>query len=83
AVKFSVSALNLFSASSNDILVRVEFSKKRFTIVTSRKEGTFFTGLYKTSLNCFAVERISCMSSCFRSLIPNRCGVESFIKKRR
>ena len=31
-VKFIVSALNLFSASSKDIRVRVEFSKKRFRI---------------------------------------------------
>jgi len=54
-LKLMASALNLFSASSNEILVLVEFSKNKFTMVTSRSEGTFFIGLCKTSLNCSAV----------------------------
>ena len=50
-----VSAERRFSASSKDMRVRVEFSKNKLTMVTSRKEGTFFIGLCKTSLNCCAV----------------------------
>ena len=51
AAKFNTSALNLRSASSKENRVRVEFSKKRFTIVISLSDGTFFTGLCNTSLN--------------------------------
>jgi hypothetical protein len=54
AVKFKTSADNLLSANSKDILVLVEFSKKRFTMVTSRNEGTFFIGLLITSLKSVA-----------------------------
>jgi hypothetical protein len=57
--KLSTSALSLLSASSKENRVRVEFSKNRFTMVISLSEGTFFTGLCKTSLNWFAVERIN------------------------
>ena len=42
--KFTTSAESLFSANSNDNLVRVESSKNRFAIVISLKEGTFFMG---------------------------------------
>src|SRR5712671_5694703 len=83
AEKLIVSAESLFSASSKEILVRVEFSKKRFTIVTSRNDGTFLTGLCKTSLNCSAVCRKSDISSLVRSLIPRRCLAERLIKGRR
>lgn len=41
ALKFTVSALNRFSASSKLIRVRVEFSKKRLATVVSRRLGTF------------------------------------------
>jgi hypothetical protein len=51
ALKFITSALSLFSASSKDSLVLVEFSKNRFAIVISRKEGTFLIGRLITSLN--------------------------------
>jgi hypothetical protein len=50
-VKLIVSALSLLSASSKDILVRVEFSKNKLRMDTSLSAGTFLTGLCKTSLN--------------------------------
>src|SRR6478735_8544955 len=50
AEKFTTSADNLFSANSKDNLVLVEFSKKTFAMVTSRREGTFFIGRLMTSL---------------------------------
>jgi hypothetical protein len=43
-VKLITSAESLFSANSNDNLVRVESSKNRFAIVISLKEGTFLIG---------------------------------------
>ena len=49
AEKLVTSADNLFSASSNEIRVRVEFSKKRFTIFLPVSEGTFLMGRSKTS----------------------------------
>ena len=50
AEKLTVSALKRFWANSKLILVRVEFSKKRFTIVFPCKEGTFFIGRSRISL---------------------------------
>lgn len=41
AEKLTVSADNLRSASSKETLVRVEFSKNKFAMVMSRREGTF------------------------------------------
>src|SRR5688572_8626956 len=82
AVKLIVSADKRFSASSKEILVLVEFSKKRFTITTSRNEGTFFTGRCNTSLNCSAVCKIREISEDSRSLMPSKCRVDSCIKKR-
>ena len=49
--KLTVSADSRFSANSNDIRVRVDGSKKRFTTVTPRKVGTFGIGLSRISLN--------------------------------
>src|ERR1700742_4290286 len=77
AAKFTTSADNLFSASSNDRRVRVEFSKKILAIVTSRREGTFLIGRFKTDLNVSAVSNISSMSARFRSFMPNKCLVLS------
>ena len=77
AEKFTTSADNLLSASSNDNLVRVEFSKNKFAIVTSLSEGTFFIGRLITSLKLSAVEKISWISSAVMFLIPNKCFVES------
>src|SRR5690625_3044313 len=55
ALKLTTSAESLFSANSKDILVRVEFSKKRLAIVVSRREGTFLMGRFNISLKLSAV----------------------------
>ena len=49
AEKLVTSAESLFSASSKEIRVLVEFSKKRFTIFLPVSEGTFLMGRSKTS----------------------------------
>ena len=54
AEKLSVSAERRFSANSKDNLVRVEFSKNKFAIVISRKDGTFRIGRLITSLKLSA-----------------------------
>ena len=59
AEKLMVSAESLFSANSKDKRVRVEFSKKILAMVTSRREGTFLIGLFRTSLNSLAVLTIN------------------------
>src|ERR1035437_7946745 len=79
--KFTTSADNLFSASSKDILVRVEFSKKRLAMVVSLKEGTFLIGRLITALKLSAVEKISWISSFVISFIPSRCFVLSLVIK--
>ena len=45
-----MSADNLFSANSKEILVLVEFSKNKLTIFFPVNDGTLFIGLSKTSL---------------------------------
>ena len=62
AEKLIISADNLFSANSKDILVLVEFSKNKFAIVISLKDGTFFIGLLIISLKLSAVLNISSIS---------------------
>lgn len=57
AAKFTVSADNLFCASSKDKRVRVEFSKNIFAMVISLREGTFLMGLLSTSLKVSAVSK--------------------------
>ena len=42
--KLIISAESLFSASSNDNLVLVEFSKNKLATVISLNDGTFFIG---------------------------------------
>jgi hypothetical protein len=61
--KFTTSAESLFSASSNDNFVLVEFSKNRLAMVMSLSEGTFFIGRLMTSLKLSAVEKINLISS--------------------
>ena len=68
AAKFTTSAERRRSASSNEILVRVELSKNKFTIVFPCNGGTFLIGLSRTSLNDIAVSRMSVISSL---LIPS------------
>jgi len=73
AEKFSVSAESRFSASSNDMRVRVLASKKRLTMVTPRRVGTFLTGRSRTSRNFAAVSRMARISSRSTPSRPRRC----------
>jgi hypothetical protein len=57
--KLIISALNLFWASSNEILVLVEFSKNKLATVISRREGTFLIGRLMMALKLSAVSKIS------------------------
>src|ERR1043166_4960847 len=50
------------AASSNEVLVRVELSKNRLTIVFPWRVGTFFIGRSRISRKVVAVFRISSMS---------------------
>ena len=59
----SVSALSRFSASSNDIRVRVLGSKNRLTTVRPRSVGTFLIGRAPTSFMAIAVSRTRSISS--------------------
>src|SRR6185437_6810136 len=72
-LKLIISAESLFSASSKDKRVRVEFSKKALAMVRSRRDGTFFIGWFICSLNRTAVDKINRISSTVKSLIPIRC----------
>src|SRR4029079_11917271 len=68
-----VSALSRFSATSNDVRVRVLGSKKRFTTVRPRSVGTFLIGRCAISCIASAVSRMSTISSGVRSAMPSRC----------
>src|SRR5690554_1376407 len=72
AEKLIVSADNLFSASSNDSLVLVLFSKKMLAMVISLSEGTFLIGRLITSLKCSAVSKIKSISSFVIYFIPSK-----------
>ena len=72
AAKFRMSALNRFSATSNEERVRVEGSKNRLMTVFPRKAGTFLTALAETSRNASAVSRIRLISSTESWSIPSR-----------
>ncbi|MNY33219.1 hypothetical protein D3C86_1674860 [compost metagenome] len=78
AAKLTTSAESLFSASSNESLVRVEFSKNILAMVMSLNDGTLFMGLLITSLKLSAVSKISSISFRLISLIPKRCRVDNF-----
>ena len=70
--KFITSVLNLFAASSKEVLVLVEGSKKRFTAVLPRRVGTFLMSLPNTSLNPAAVSRMRVISSTEISFMPSK-----------
>jgi len=55
---FRVSALNRFSAISNDVRVRVLGSKNRLITVRPRSVGTFLMVRWPTSFIASAVSRI-------------------------
>src|SRR5215470_15918996 len=69
---FTASAERRFAASSKEVRVRVEASKKRLMTVLPRRAGTFLIDLADTSLNDSAVSRIVVISSTDNSLIPKR-----------
>src|SRR5690349_13515426 len=68
-----VSALRRFSATSNDVRVRVLGSKNRLTTVRPRSVGTFLIGRAAISFIASAVSRMSTISSGERSAMPSRC----------
>ena len=67
-VMLSVSALNLFSAISKDVRVRVLGSQNRLTTVLPRRVGTFLIGRVPTSRMASAVSKISTTSSGVKSV---------------
>lgn len=69
---FTASAERRFAASSKEVRVRVEASKKRLITVLPRRAGTFLIDLADTSLNDSAVSRIVVISSTDNSLVPKR-----------
>src|SRR5881394_1128363 len=77
ALKLITSAESRLAASSNEILVRVEFSRKKFTTVRPRRAGTFLITRVPTSRNDSAVSRIRVTSVELRSCIDSRCSFMS------
>ena len=71
------SAERRFSASSKELLVRVDGSRKRLTIVRPRSAGTFLMARLLTSENERAVSRIWVMSSAVRLVVSIRCLTDS------
>ncbi len=71
--KLITSADSRFAANSNEIRVRVEFSKKRFTTVRPRNAGTFLITRVPTSRKLSAVSRIRTISSRESCVIESRC----------
>ena len=78
----SVSALSRFSASSNDMRVRVLGSKNRLMIVRPRSVGTFLIGRVPTSFIASAVSRIRSISAGSRSAMPSRWRLRSAVAAR-
>src|SRR3954451_8039752 len=72
AATFTVSAESRFSANSNEIRVRVDASKNKFTMVFPRRAGTFLIARSLTSLNGSAVSRISWICSALSGSSPTR-----------
>src|SRR5436190_8186926 len=68
----TASADKRFAASSKDVLVRVDASKKRLMTVLPRRAGTFFTSRLEISLKCSAVSKMPMISAGVRSRIPSR-----------
>jgi hypothetical protein len=72
------SAERRFSASSKELLVRVEGSRNRFTMVLPRRAGTFLMpGRLLIASNEAAVSRICVMSSAVRLYVSMRFLTES------
>src|SRR5260221_6010307 len=77
ALKLRESAERRFSASSNDVRVRVDGSMKRFTTVLPRSVGTFLISRREISSNDSAVSRMRTISSGASGSIPSRCRLFS------
>ncbi len=68
----TASAERRLAASSNDVRVRVEASKKRFITVLPRRVGTFFISRWFISRKFSAVSSIPTISSAERLRIPSK-----------
>ena len=68
-----LSAESLFSASSKELLVRVEGSKNKLTMVRPRNAGTFLIERLLTSSNEAAVSKICEISSAVKLLVSIKC----------
>ena len=73
AEKLITSADNRLAAASNEIRVRVESSKNRFTTVRPRRAGSFLIGRSASDRISSAVSRIRFASSRLRSPALSRC----------
>ena len=69
---FTASADKRLAASSNDVRVRVEASKKRLMTVLPLRAGTFLTSREEISVNVSAVSRMPMISAGLRSRMPRR-----------
>ncbi len=72
AEKLMTSADSRLAAASNEIRVRVESSKKRFTTVRPRRVGSFLTSRVLTAASSRAVSRTRTASSWVRSAAERR-----------
>jgi hypothetical protein len=75
AVKLMTSADSRFSATSNDVRVRVDASKNKFTTVRPRSVGTLRIRRPPTSFIERAVSRMRSICARFRSSMPRRCFI--------
>jgi hypothetical protein len=75
AEKLITSAESLFAAASKEILVRVESSAKRFTIVLPRNVGSFFICPSLVRASSVAVSNIVVASIALKSPIDKRCFI--------
>ncbi len=76
AEKLITSADNRFAAASKEILVRVESSANKLTIVFPRNVGNFFIGPSDALERSSAVSKILIASNLLRSAIERRCLID-------
>jgi hypothetical protein len=68
----TASADKRLAASSKDVLVRVDASKKRLITVFPRRAGTFLTSRFEISVNVSAVSRMPVISAADKPRMPSR-----------
>ena len=73
AEKLITSAESRLAAASKEILVRVESSANKLTMVRPRSVGSFFIGPSEIRASSVAVSRINIASSRDRSLMLSKC----------